>query len=83
MADTLDCTCYQCFIHIICIILKTKKVKERVGRLCIPTVGWKTNYKLAQQGLPIVNGNKIPQETRLGDLYLRAIIGANNKSGVV
>ena len=83
MADTLDCPGYQCFINIICIILKTKKVKERVGWRYYPRVEWKTDDKLAQQGLPIVNGNKIPQETRLGGLYLCAIVGTNNKSGIV
>jgi hypothetical protein len=80
MADSLDGPGHECFIHIICIILKTKRVKEKEL-----VRGWdgKTNDKLAEQGLPIVNGNEIPQETRLGDLYLRGIIGANDKSGIV
>ena len=29
MADPLDGPGHECFIHIICIILKTKKVKEK------------------------------------------------------
>jgi hypothetical protein len=62
---------------------KKKGERKKVGRQYYPRVGRKTNDKLAQQGLPVVNCNEIPQETRLGDLYLRAIIGANNESGIV
>ena len=44
---------------------------------------WETNDKLAQQCLVIVNSDKVPQQTRLGNLYLRAIIGANDETGIV
>ena len=84
MADPLDGSGHECFVHIICIILKTKKGKRKgVGLQYYPKVGRTTNDKLAQQGLPIFNGNEIPQKACLGDLYLRAIIGTNNKSGIV
>lgn len=42
-----------------------------------------TNDKLAQQSLEIVNGDKIPQQARLDTLYLRAVIGTNNKPGIM
>lgn len=42
-----------------------------------------TNDKLAQQSLEIVNGDKIPQQARLDTLHLRAVIGTNNKPGIM
>jgi hypothetical protein len=42
-----------------------------------------TNDKLAQQGLEVVNGDKIPQQACLDTLYLRAVIGTNNKTGIM
>lgn len=42
-----------------------------------------TNDKLAQQGLAIVSGDKIPQESRLRNLNLGAIVGADDKTGIV
>jgi len=42
-----------------------------------------TNDKLAQQGLAVVSDDKVPQETRLCNLDLRAIVGANDKTGIV
>jgi hypothetical protein len=42
-----------------------------------------TNDKLAQQGLAIVSGDKIPQQARLDTLYLRAVIGTNNKPSIM
>ncbi len=35
MADPLDCPGYQRFIHIICIILGTNKVKKELAGYCI------------------------------------------------
>jgi len=43
----------------------------------------KTNDKLAQQGLTIVGGDKLPQQAAFDTLYLCAVIGPNNKSGIV
>ncbi len=44
---------------------------------------WETNDKLAQQCLVVVNGDKVPQQTHLGNLCLRAIIRANDETGIV
>lgn len=42
-----------------------------------------TNDKFTQQGLTILNGDECPQKACLRTLYLRAIIGANNKTSVM
>ena len=42
-----------------------------------------TNDELAQQGLTIVSGDKIPQQAGFNPLYLHAIIGPNNESGIM
>jgi hypothetical protein len=42
-----------------------------------------TNDKLAQQGLAIVNSDKTSQQARLDTLYLRAVVGANDKAGMM
>ena len=42
-----------------------------------------TNDELAQQGLTIVSGDKIPQQAGFYPLYLSAVIGPNNESGII
>ena len=42
-----------------------------------------TNDELAQQGLTIVSGDKIPQKAGFNPLYLHAVIGPNNESGIM
>jgi hypothetical protein len=84
MADPLDCPGYQRFIYIIRIILDTNApAKESVWIYYDRRNEMETNDKLAQQGLAVVSGDKVPQETRLCNLHLRAIVRANDETGIV
>lgn len=42
-----------------------------------------TNDELAQQGLTIVSGDKIPKQASFDPLYLRAVIGPNNELSIM